>query len=72
MSRYAYPKALSLVLATYVSFGRKPTEAGLLVTVTQLGYGLGVLFVVPPGDAMDRRGLASVMHAACAAIRDGK
>lgn len=49
------------------SFGRQATQAGLLVTLTQLGYGLGVLFIVPLGDGMDRRRLASIMLAACVA-----
>lgn len=42
-------------------------QAGLLSTVTQLGYGLGVLFIVPLGDMLDRRNLASCMLAACVA-----
>lgn len=49
------------------SFGRQPTQAGLLVTLTQLGYALGVLLIVPLGDGMDRRKLASIMLAVCVA-----
>lgn len=49
------------------SFGRPATQAGLLVTLTQLGYALGVLLIVPLGDGMDRRKLASIMLAACVA-----
>ncbi|MGO4569593.1 MFS transporter [Rhizobium sp. 2YAF20] len=45
------------------TFGVSPTHAGYLVTLTQLGYGLGVLFIVPLGDGMDRRKLASFMLA---------
>lgn len=48
-------------------FGRQATAAGLLVTLTQLGYALGVLFIVPLGDGMDRRRLASIMLAVCVA-----
>jgi predicted MFS family arabinose efflux permease len=43
------------------------THAGYLVTLTQLGYGLGVLLLVPLGDYMDRRKLASWMLAGCIA-----
>ena len=32
-----------------------PSSAGLLVTFTQLGYAVGVFFVVPLGDAVDRK-----------------
>jgi predicted MFS family arabinose efflux permease len=33
---------------------------GVVVTVTQIGYGLGLLFVVPLGDLLDRRQLLIV------------
>ncbi|KAA8996620.1 MFS transporter [Affinibrenneria salicis] len=49
------------------SFGRQATQAGLLVTLTQLGYGIGVLLIVPLGDGMDRRRLTSIMLAVCVA-----
>lgn len=32
-----------------------PASTGLLITVTQIGYALGVFFVVPLGDRVDRR-----------------
>src|SRR3954466_6426905 len=42
-------------------------SAGLLVTVTQIGYALGVFLVVPLGDTLNRRRLIpSVM--ACSAV----
>jgi predicted MFS family arabinose efflux permease len=37
--------------------GLSRTFAGLLVGVTQLGYGLGLLLLVPLGDLLDRRKL---------------
>jgi predicted MFS family arabinose efflux permease len=49
-------------------------RVGLLVTVTQIGYALGILLIVPLGDRLDRRRLIPVMMllsavalAACAA-----
>jgi predicted MFS family arabinose efflux permease len=38
-------------------FGVGPGAAGLLVTLVQLGYVLGLIFVVPLGDLLDRRRL---------------
>ncbi|QCO17005.1 MFS transporter (plasmid) [Azospirillum brasilense] len=38
-------------------FGISPAAIGLVVTVTQLGYGLGLIVIVPLGDIMDRRRL---------------
>ncbi len=38
-------------------FGISPAAIGLVVTLTQLGYGLGLIFVVPLGDLVDRRRL---------------
>ncbi|KQQ04203.1 MFS transporter [Rathayibacter sp. Leaf185] len=37
------------------SFGVTTSAAGLLVTVTQVGYALGVFFLVPLGDTLNRR-----------------
>lgn len=34
-----------------------PAAIGLVVTLTQLGYGLGLIFIVPLGDLVDRRRL---------------
>jgi predicted MFS family arabinose efflux permease len=52
-------------------------SAGLLVTVTQIGYGLGVFFVVPLGDRLDRRRLipavmivAVIVLVACSLARN--
>lgn len=40
--------------------------AGLLVTLTQVGYALGILLVVPLGDVLDRRRLVPVVLIASA------
>lgn len=60
-----YSQPLLAVIAQ--EFGIEPTRAGLLVTLTQLGYGLGVLLIVPLGDRLDRRRLASMMLTGCVA-----
>jgi predicted MFS family arabinose efflux permease len=38
-------------------FGISPSVIGLVVTLTQVGYGLGLIFIVPLGDLVDRRRL---------------
>jgi predicted MFS family arabinose efflux permease len=38
-------------------FGISPSVIGLVVTLTQVGYGLGLVFIVPLGDLVDRRRL---------------
>ncbi len=43
------------------SLGVTPATAGLLVTVTQVGYGAGVFLIVPLGDSLERRRLIPVM-----------
>lgn len=43
------------------SLGLAPELAGLIVTLTQAGYGIGVLLVVPLGDIIDSRKLALTM-----------
>jgi predicted MFS family arabinose efflux permease len=41
-----------------VELGMSPAAAGLIVTLTQIGYGLGLLFLVPLGDLLENRRLA--------------
>jgi predicted MFS family arabinose efflux permease len=38
-------------------FAAAPREVGLVATITQLGFGAGLLLFVPLGDALERRGL---------------
>lgn len=49
------------------SFDVSTAAAGLLVTVTQIGYAIGVLLVVPLGDTLDRRRLIPRIMA-CSAL----
>ncbi|WP_280807716.1 MFS transporter [Variovorax boronicumulans] len=50
---YAQP-LLDTLAAT---FGIRPATVGIVITITQVGYGLGLLLVVPLGDLIDRRRL---------------
>jgi predicted MFS family arabinose efflux permease len=40
-------------------FGIDHARAGIIMTCTQIGYGIGLLFVVPLGDLVDRRRLVA-------------
>src|SRR4051794_34482911 len=48
-------------------FGVPPGRMGLAATAGQVGYGLGLLFFVPLGDVLERRGLILTMLLAVAA-----
>ncbi len=50
---YAQP----LLDAIAQDFGMSHASVGLVVTLTQIGYGLGLIFIVPLGDLVDRRRL---------------
>jgi predicted MFS family arabinose efflux permease len=50
---YAQP----LLDAIAETFEIEPGSVGLVLTVTQIGYGLGLVLVVPLGDVLDRRRL---------------
>jgi predicted MFS family arabinose efflux permease len=54
---YAQP----LLHALAGAFGTTPVGAGMVVTLTQLGYAAGLLFLVPLGDRLDRRSLVVVI-----------
>ena len=49
--------AQPLLAAMAGDFGIPPAEIGLVVTITQAGYALGLVFIVPAGDMLDRRRL---------------
>ncbi len=59
---YAQP----LVGPISASLGLSPGAAGLIVTTTQIGYGVGLLFVVPLGDLFENRAL--VLASVCFAM----
>ena len=48
-------------------FGLSAARCGFIVTAAQLGYGLGLLLIVPLGDLMERRGLVVAMFLLAAA-----
>lgn len=47
--------AQPLLIIVADSFGISAGSAGLLVTLTQVGYALGVFFIVPLGDIVNRK-----------------
>ncbi|CDG84846.1 MFS transporter [Janthinobacterium agaricidamnosum] len=63
-----YVQPLTSLLAA--SFGVGVTQAGYLVTATQIGYVLGIVFLVPLSDVLNRRKLLTWMLVAkiCALI----
>ena len=54
---YAQPLAGPIA----AELGLSPKAAGLLVTMTQIGYGLGLLLLVPLGDLIENRRLITTM-----------
>ncbi|HVZ84519.1 MAG TPA: MFS transporter [Terracidiphilus sp.] len=51
------------------ALGISPAATGLIVTLTQIGYGLGLLFVVPLGDLHETRRLVlAALAVACASL----
>lgn len=53
---YAQPLLASMA----ATFSISPAAIGLIITLTQVGYALGLLIVVPLGDVVDRRKLVVV------------
>lgn len=54
-----YAQPILVLLAN--SLGLHPSAAGLVMTLTQVGYGLGVLFIVPLGDLVENKKLILTM-----------
>ena len=54
-----FPQPLLPTMAR--DLGLSTTKAGVIVTTAQLGYAAGLLFLVPLGDLIERRGLIVVM-----------
>jgi len=52
--------AQTLVGPISAATGLSPEAAGLIVTLTQVGYALGLLFIVPLGDLVENRKLVFV------------
>lgn len=46
--------------------GLSPWATGLIVTLTQIGYGVGLLLIVPLGDLIENRRLVLIMIGVCA------
>ncbi|WP_434632711.1 MFS transporter [Chromobacterium sp. CV08] len=70
-----YAQPLLAVIAG--GFGAQTASLGFIVTLTQLGYACGLLFLIPLGDALDRRKLivallgCSVLALAAVALSPG-
>lgn len=43
------------------NFGLRAANGGLLITATQIGYALGILFILPLGDFVERKRLISTV-----------
>ncbi|KJC57255.1 MFS transporter [Bradyrhizobium sp. LTSPM299] len=62
---YAQPLAGPIA----AELGLRPQSAGLIVTMTQIGYGVGLLLIVPLGDLIEnRRLITSVIVLAAVAL----
>ncbi|MEV5574341.1 MFS transporter [Spirillospora sp. NPDC052269] len=61
---YAQPLLSTLAGAFHVG----TATAGAIVTVTQIGYVIGMLFLVPLGDRFEKRGLVTLLLAVTSAV----
>jgi predicted MFS family arabinose efflux permease len=59
-----YAQPLAGLISTALDLS--PRATGLVVTLTQMGYGAGLLFIVPLSDLIENRRLALIMLAVCA------
>jgi predicted MFS family arabinose efflux permease len=64
-----YNQPLLGAFATY--FHASETQAGMIATAAQIGYGTGIFFFVPLGDLMERRKLVLLLTAACCVLLVG-
>ncbi|GAA4332989.1 MFS transporter [Pigmentiphaga soli] len=60
---YAQPLLHTIAQDLGLSFG----AVGLVVTVAQVGYTVGLVFLLPLGDMLERRGMIFLMTLVCAA-----
>ncbi|MDX7950048.1 MFS transporter [Lichenihabitans sp. Uapishka_5] len=59
---YAQP----LIAPISAALGLSTAAAGLIVTMTQIGYVIGLLFIVPLGDLLENKRLITVVLGLCA------
>jgi predicted MFS family arabinose efflux permease len=59
---YAQPLVAPISTALSIS----PQLAGFIVTLTQIGYGAGLLFIVPVADIVENRRLITLLLSGCA------
>ena len=55
--------AQPLLVQIMNSFGLPQENGGLLITATQIGYAIGILFIVPLGDFVQRKKLITIVMA---------